>query len=76
MMEKSDRLMIGIQGVNRDFYIHYEDGSPVYQISALKIIEQMIRMLAPNEGDRILEIGTGSGYSTAILSKCGGLGEQ
>lgn len=68
MMEKSDRLITSIQAVNRDFYIYYEDGSPVYQISALKIIEQMIRMLAPNKGDRILEIGTGSGYSTAILS--------
>ena len=68
MMEKNDLITTSIKKVSRDFYIHYEDGSPVYQISSLKIIEQMIRMLDPGEGDRILEIGTGSGYSTAILS--------
>ncbi|MDJ0593313.1 MAG: methyltransferase domain-containing protein [Pleurocapsa sp. MO_226.B13] len=67
----SGRDLIGesISKVNRYFYTHYEDGSPVYQISAETIIEQMIRMLAPTRGDRILEIGTGSGYSTAILSQ-------
>lgn len=56
-MENSDWIATGIDRVNRDFYI-----------SALKIIEQMIRMLAPHKGARILEIGTCSGYSTAILS--------
>ncbi len=64
----SDLITNSISKVDKFFYTHYEDGSPVYQISAETIIEQMIQMLDPHPGDRILEIGTGSGYSTAILS--------
>ncbi|VEP12865.1 Protein-L-isoaspartate(D-aspartate)O-methyltrans ferase [Hyella patelloides LEGE 07179] len=65
---KSDLITNSISKVDRFFYTHYENGSQVHQISAERLIEQMIQMLNPNSGDRILEIGTGSGYSTAILS--------
>ena len=66
---KSDLITNSISKIDRFFYTHYEDGSPVYQISTETIIEQMIQMLDPHPGDHILEIGTGSGYSTAILSQ-------
>ncbi|XPM61240.2 MAG: protein-L-isoaspartate O-methyltransferase family protein [Leptolyngbya sp. IPPAS B-1204] len=59
--------------VNIDYYTRYEDGSQVHQSSAQKIIEQMLRMLRPCPGDQILEIGTGSGYSTALLSNIVGV---
>lgn len=74
MLKKSDLITSSIEKVNRDFYVHYEDGSLVHQISSSKIIEQTIRMLDPSQGERILEIGTGSGYNTAILSHIVGHG--
>lgn len=33
------------------------------------LLARMISLLAPQKGQRILEIGTGAGYSTAILSR-------
>lgn len=52
----SDLITNSIGKVDRFFYTHYEDGSPVYQISAETIIEQMIRMLAPHPGDRFYDL--------------------
>ena len=34
-----------------------------------KIVARLIRALALNAGDTVLEVGTGSGYATAILAK-------
>lgn len=53
---KSDLITNSIGKVDRFVYTHYEDGSPVYQISAETIIEQMIRMLAPYRGDRFYDL--------------------
>jgi protein-L-isoaspartate(D-aspartate) O-methyltransferase len=63
-----DSIATTISKIDRTFYTLYEDGSQVHQTSALGIITRMIRMLAPCPNDCILEIGTGSGYSTALLS--------
>lgn len=53
----------------------YSDGPlPIGQgqtISQPYIVAIMTELLEVNEGDRILEIGTGSGYQAAILSKMG-----
>ena len=68
MNDLSIAIAKSIAKVNRTFYTHYEDGSQVYQISAVSIIERMIRMLKPKSNENILEIGTGSAYSTALLS--------
>ena len=63
-----DPIATSISKIDQTFYTHYEDGSQVHQTSALRIIIRMIQMLAPCPGICILEIGTGSGYSTAILA--------
>ncbi len=38
-------------------------------ISQPYIVAEMIETLRPEAGDRVLEVGTGSGYATAILSR-------
>jgi protein-L-isoaspartate(D-aspartate) O-methyltransferase len=40
-------------------------------ISQPYIVARMTELLAPNDGDRVLEIGTGSGYQAAILARMG-----
>ena len=37
-----------------------------------KIVARLIQALALNKGDKVLEVGTGSGYATAILAKLAG----
>ncbi len=39
---------------------------------APKLEARMLQELAPASGDRILEVGTGSGYMTALLASMGG----
>jgi protein-L-isoaspartate(D-aspartate) O-methyltransferase len=41
-------------------------------ISQPYIVALMTQRLAPGETDKVLELGTGSGYQTAILAKLGG----
>jgi protein-L-isoaspartate(D-aspartate) O-methyltransferase len=65
---EADLITSSLLNVNKDYYTCYKNGLPVRQISAPEIIEQMLRMLHPYSGNFILEIGTGSGYSTAILA--------
>ena len=64
----NDLISSTLSKVNGDHYTLYPDGSRVHQTSAPQVIEQLLRMLAPQSGDHILEIGTGSGYSTALLA--------
>lgn len=70
MTDRFDRdlITVSMAKVNNVLYTHYEDGSQVHQTSAFEIIERMIRMLNPHPNEHVLEIGTGSGYSTALLS--------
>jgi protein-L-isoaspartate(D-aspartate) O-methyltransferase len=63
-----DVIAESLSNIKSDYYTRYENGSQVHQTSAPNIIERMLKMLCPYPGDRILEIGTGSGYSTALLS--------
>lgn len=63
-----DLIAESLTAINREYYTLYENGSRVHQTSAPEIIEKMLRMLRSSSGDHILEIGTGSGYSTALLA--------
>jgi protein-L-isoaspartate(D-aspartate) O-methyltransferase len=53
----------------------YEDGAlPIaagQTISQPYVVARMTELLAPREGDRVLEVGTGSGYQTAVLALIG-----
>lgn len=57
-----------VQAVDRDVYVLREDGSPITQSSAKEIITSILRFSNILTGHRVLEIGTGSGYSTALLA--------
>jgi len=56
------------------FQQHAYDDSPLLigynqTISQPYIVGYMTQMLQPKEGDRILEVGTGSGYQAAVLAE-------
>jgi len=60
--------------VSKEFskYAYIDEPLPIGRgqtISQPFTIANMIEALEPNKGQKILEIGTGSGYQTAILSK-------
>lgn len=54
--------------VNREKFIRKEDGSLISQISSDAAIRASLELLDVQKGQRVLEIGTGSGYSTALLA--------
>jgi protein-L-isoaspartate(D-aspartate) O-methyltransferase len=45
------------------------DDEVVSSISQPGMIAQMLELLAPSQGDDLLEVGTGSGYNAALLSE-------
>lgn len=53
-------------------YAYQDSALPIEEgqtISQPYIVAKMIQALKPEEDDKILEIGTGSGYATAVLSR-------
>lgn len=64
-----DPVSAAMVNVPRDFYVLQGDGSQLPQTSSPQIIARMLRMLDVAPGSRVLEVGTGSGYSTALLSR-------
>jgi protein-L-isoaspartate(D-aspartate) O-methyltransferase len=74
------RIVAAIEAVPRDLFVPPEAQGEAYAeralpiecgqtISAPVIVGMMTAALNPGDRDRILEIGTGSGYQTAILAK-------
>lgn len=53
---------------------HYRgiNGDAVRQTTAAAAVQRHVGLLNVNPGDRVLEIGTGSGYSTALLAELAG----
>src|SRR5262245_61186012 len=55
-------------------YAYADEALPIESgqtISQPYVVARMTELLAPRAGDRILEIGTGSGYQAAILASLG-----
>ncbi|MBA4493674.1 protein-L-isoaspartate O-methyltransferase [Paenactinomyces guangxiensis] len=63
-----NRLDEAFQSVERDSFVLREDGSAVMQSTASQTIKEALELLNIQEGNRVLEIGTGSGFSGALLS--------
>jgi protein-L-isoaspartate(D-aspartate) O-methyltransferase len=64
----TDRVSRALDDVTRQHYCVEERGHPVHQTSATEIIERMLRLLEVEHGQRVLDVGTGSAFSTALLS--------
>jgi protein-L-isoaspartate(D-aspartate) O-methyltransferase len=48
---------------------HDEKGNPISSSSEVAIMALMLDALRPEQGQRVLEIGTGTGYNAAILAE-------
>jgi protein-L-isoaspartate(D-aspartate) O-methyltransferase len=55
--------------VSREAYVRAPDGSQLPQTSAPHVVRRLLDLLDVAPGQRVLEIGTGSGYSTALLAQ-------
>jgi protein-L-isoaspartate(D-aspartate) O-methyltransferase len=67
-MDAEDRVGAAAEAVRRDRYMLHEDGTQVPQSSAPQVVLRMLRLLNVVAGATVLEVGTGSGYSTALLA--------
>lgn len=68
----STRVQAALAAVDEDTYTTGTDGRRVRQSSAPRIIAAMLDLLQVEPGMRVLEIGTGTGYSTALLTELTG----
>lgn len=77
---RDERVLEAIGGVPRELFVPEELVDDAYDDRALPIaygqtisqpfvVARMTELLDPRDGDRALEIGTGSGYQTAILAR-------
>jgi len=72
MTPAPDTVDLAVEAVDEDAFTRAADGTLIAQTSSREIITTMIRELDVRPGDRILEIGTGSAYSTALLAHMAG----
>ncbi|MBD1373964.1 methyltransferase domain-containing protein [Hazenella sp. IB182357] len=63
-----ENLDWAFQNTNRDDFVLQENGKRITQSTANSGIRNGLSMLDAREGNRVLEIGTGSGFSGALLS--------
>ncbi|MDB5028131.1 MAG: methyltransferase, FxLD system [Candidatus Eremiobacteraeota bacterium] len=54
---------------DRSIAIKLQDGVAISSSSQPAIMAEMLEMLALREGDRVLEIGAGSGYNAALIAE-------
>ena len=54
---------------DRSIAIKLQDGIPISSSSQPAIMAEMIEMLALHGGERVLEIGAGTGYNAAVLAE-------
>jgi protein-L-isoaspartate(D-aspartate) O-methyltransferase len=58
--------------VDRARFCLDDQGNQIPQTSATEMIASMLHLLDVQHGNRVLEIGTGSGYSSALLAELTG----
>ena len=79
---KDENVLAAMRSVPREYFVNPVDWDEAYEdhplniacqqtISQPYIVAYMTEMLALQAGMRVLEIGTGSGYQTAVLSAMG-----
>ncbi len=79
---RDERVLAAMAQVPREEFVSEECRSAAYQDSSLPIdcgqtisqpftVAFMCQLASIGEGDRVLEIGTGSGYAAAVLSHLG-----
>jgi protein-L-isoaspartate(D-aspartate) O-methyltransferase len=79
---KDERVLTVMGAVPREDFVEADDRSLAYADEALPIeagqtisqpfmVARMTELLEVRPGDRILEIGTGSGYQAAVLARLG-----
>ncbi|MFD6142070.1 protein-L-isoaspartate O-methyltransferase [Promicromonospora sp. NPDC060271] len=61
-----------VAAVDYDHFVTEPDGSALPQSSSVTSIQQMLEDLDVRPGHRVLEIGTGSGYTTGLLANLAG----
>jgi protein-L-isoaspartate(D-aspartate) O-methyltransferase len=77
-----ERVLAAMGDIPREHFVPVERRSLAYADEALPIesgqtisqpfiVARMTELLAPRPGDRVLEVGTGSGYQAAILARLG-----
>jgi protein-L-isoaspartate(D-aspartate) O-methyltransferase len=77
-----ERVLAAMADIPREHFVPVERRSLAYADEALPIesgqtisqpfiVARMTELLAPRPGDRVLEVGTGSGYQAAILARLG-----
>ena len=77
-----ERVLLAMNQVPREEFVRRSERDLAYADEALPIeagqtisqpymVARMTELLAPRAGDRVLEIGTGSGYQAAILALLG-----
>jgi protein-L-isoaspartate(D-aspartate) O-methyltransferase len=78
-----ERVLAAIASIPRELFVPERERSRAYENIALPIacgqtisqplvVARMIEMLAPRASDRVLDVGTGSGYHAALLALLAG----
>jgi len=78
---EDERVLRAMEEVPRERFVPAEERSRAYRDGALPIgegqtisqpwiVARMLALLALEGPERVLEVGTGSGYSAAVLSRC------
>lgn len=70
----TDPVQRALDAIDEDLFTHRPDGRIVTQTTAARVIVDMLRWLDVPPGARVLEIGTGSGFSGALLAQLVGPG--
>ena len=65
-------LSAAFRAVDRARFCLDDQGNPVHQTSATQMIARMLQLLDVHHGNRVLEVGTGSGFSSALLAELTG----